>query len=472
MQLWPHQSRALEQAREAITAGKRRILIVSPTGSGKGTLATEILRLAVKQGKRGVFLIHRREIIDDVHQRLTKAGVRAGVILPDRNQSPYAPVQVCSVQTLTARGTRPPADVVIADECHHISSRTWSELVACYPDAVLIGLTATPERGDGKPLHQFEHMIVAAQYSELIAQGLIVPARVYRPSERQENALALDPVAAFKQYAPGSKGFCFVGSLELGADVTRRFKEAGVPAVTIEGKTHKQTRDRAMADLRRGTLRVLVNVNTLSEGVDCNDTDLCILASTNNHCGTYLQRVGRVLRSAPGKTHATVLDLVGASLTHGLPHWDREYSLSGKAIGLSQLPPLTVCASCGLTQLSGRASCEGCGFTFLRKPRKVPYIGSEALRLVYDFEATPAENQLDEWLRVLDEAAKKSYSIDWCIKHFKELFGSEPPIEWRAGLPKEVKQREFKKWQEYGASRGFKRGYAYARYIACFGSPP
>lgn len=468
MELWAHQSRALVQAREAIQVGHRRVLIVSPTGSGKGTLATEILRRAVAQGKRGIFLIHRREIIDDVHARLTKAGVRAGVILPDRNQSPYAPVQVCSVQTLTARGARPPADIVIADECHHIQASTWAKLVACYPDAILIGLTATPARADGRPLSQFEHMIVAAQYSELIAQGLIVPAKVFQPAQRQENALALDPVAAFKQYAPQSKGFCFVGSLELGADVTRRFKEAGVPAVTIEGKTEKRVRDRAIADLRAGRVQVLVNVNCLTEGVDAADADLCILASANNHCGTYLQRVGRVLRSAPGKTHAIVLDLVGASLVHGLPHVDREYSLSGKAIGLSNLPPLCVCAQCGLTQLGGRLTCEGCGFKFLRKERKVPYIGSESLRLVYDWENTPTENKLDYWL---DLVQHEPY-IDRCIARYRDVFFDDPPIEWRAALPREVKVRAVEHWKQQAQERGWKRGYAYARAISVFGSAP
>lgn len=472
MKLWSHQSRCLDSLREAIVAGKRRILVVSPTGSGKGTLATEILRLAVERGNKGVFFIHRREIAKDTLERLKLAGVRAGLVLPDHNASPYAPVQVCSVQTLTARGQRPPADVVICDETHHLGSRTWSALVASYPNAILVGLTATPERSDGKALSQFEHMIVAAQYSELIAAGLIVPARLYQPSEAKGSNLALDPVAAYHKYAPGTKGFTFVASLEMGEDVCKRFIASGVPARTITGTTPKHERDRALNDLKHGRVLMLINHATLTEGVNCPDATTCIIARRCGHASTYLQIVGRVLRSSPGKPYAIVLDLVGASLTHGLPTADRTYSLDGKAIGLTQLPGLTVCAACGLTQLSGRKICEGCGFTFPKTPRKMPVIYSEELRAVFDFESTPPEAKVNELLRLLDVSDVRGYSVDYVAKCYEETFGEKVPVEWFASLPVERRKREFELWRAYGESRGFRNGYAAARYKERFGSYP
>lgn len=473
MQLWKHQERALASLRTAIDSGQRRILVVAPTGSGKGTLAAEILRLTADRGGRGAFFVHRREIVKDVHQRITNLGVRAGIILPNHNRSPYAPVQICSIQTLVARGERPPADVVITDEAHHVAAPSWKALVESYPNSVIIGFSATPERQDGRPLSQFQHMIVAAQYSELIAAGLIVPAQVYQPAENRGSDLALDPVEAYLKYAPGTKGFTFVGTLDLAHDVTARFNAAGVPSLAITGRTPKGVRDRALEDLKRGNLLMLNNYNTLTEGTDVPDATTCIIARPVRHTGTYLQCAGRVLRAAHQKRVAIVLDLVGASLVHGLPHTDREYSLEGKSgYSLSNLAPLTVCPSCGLTQVAGRATCEGCGFTFIRHARKPPVIYSEELKAVFDWEATPTEAKLVEYFRLLDLSLIRGYSIDWVVASYTATFGEKVPQQWLTELPPERKRREFEQWRAYGESRSFKKGYAYARYLGVFGTPP
>jgi DNA repair protein RadD len=472
LKLWKHQERTVQLLRESITNGHRRIVVVGPTGSGKGTLATEILRLAVQQGNKGLFVVHRREIVLDVAQRLRDVGVRVGVILPGHNSSPYADVQVASTDTLKNRDTLPPAQVVVVDECHHYASNKWAKLIDAYPDAIIIGLTATPERPDGRALSQFQHMIVAAQYSELIREGLICQARVYQPTEAKDDGLALDPVAAYQKYAPGKKGFCFVSTLDLGRDVSRRFKEIGVPAACITGTTAKSVRDAAVRDLKSGALQILVNYGVFCEGTDIPDAELCILARRAKHCGTFLQICGRVLRAHRSKRMAIVLDLTGSSISNGLPTQDREYSLEGKTGVLPTLAPLTVCPSCGLTQLAGRSTCEGCGFTFIRHERKPPVIYSEELRAVFDFEATPTEAKLVEYFRLLDVSLQRSYSIDWVCATYTATFGEKVPQNWLTELPIERKQREHRQWAEYGASRGFKPGYAYARYLACFGEPP
>jgi DNA repair protein RadD len=473
VKLWKHQERTIAQLREAINQGQRRIVVVGPTGSGKGTLATEILRLTAQQGKRGLFVAHRREIVLDVAARVRATGVRVGVILPGHNSSPYADVQIASTDTLKNRSEIPHADVVIPDECHHYATNKWSALIDRYQDAVVVGLTATPERADGKPLSQFQHMIVAAQYSELIQAGLIVPAKVYQPSENRGSDLALDPVEAYSRYAPGTKGFCFVATLELARDVTARFNAAGIPSLAITGKTPKGIRDRALEDLKRGNLLMLNNYNTLTEGTDVPDATTCIIARPVRHTGTYLQCAGRVLRAHSSKRVAIVLDLVGASLVHGLPHQDREYSLEGKkGYNLANLAPLTVCPSCGLTQLAGRSTCEGCGFVFLRHERKPPVIYSQELKAVFDFENTPTEAKLVEYFRLLDISLQRAYSIDWVCSSYTATFGEKVPQRWLTELPGERKRREFEQWKQYGESRGFKKGYAFARYLACFGCTP
>jgi superfamily II DNA or RNA helicase len=456
VKLWPHQSRALDSLRAAIAAGKRRICVVSPTGSGKGTIASEIFRLL--QGK-GLFLVHRREIILDQANRVPGSGI----ILPGYNAKPFARIQIASVETLLNRDTLPEADVIVIDECHHYVKNSWGSLIGKYPNSIIIGLTATPERADGRPLAHFEELIVAAQYSELIAAGLICPAQVYQPAAELGGDLALDPVAAYEKYTPGMKGFVFLPTVEMAHSL-----KFNVPTATITAKTPKNIRDRAIEDLRAGRIKLILNYGTMTEGVDCPDAQVCILARRCIHTGTYLQIAGRVLRSAPGKRHAVLLDLVGASLKHGLPHIDRQYTLDGRGgFDLSKLPPLTVCVACGLTQLAGRATCEGCGFVFLRQARKLPRIYSEELRRVYDFEKTPEDAKLEEFLRLVNEC-----DITQVIARYKDLFGSEPSKVWLLNLPRERRMHELERWKAEGEQRGFKRGYSFARYLATFGVAP
>ncbi len=473
MKLWAHQTRALAQIREAIQSGFRKILVVIPTGGGKGTAAAEVSDLAIQRGGKALFVVHRREIILDQAERLRARGLDVGVILPGHNARPFADVQVASTSTLLNRMDRlPPASIINLDEAHHYVKNSWAELISAYPDVPIIGWSATPSRADGKALDQFETLIEAAKYSELIREGLIVKAHVYQPSAHMGSDLATDPVAAYQQYAPGTKGFCFVATLDLAREVTRRFCDAGVPAVAVEGKTSKRVRDRAVADLRSGAVRMIVNFNTMGEGVDCPDAQTCILGRACGHPGTYLQCVGRVLRSHPGKRFAILLDLVGASLVHGLPHIDRVYSLDGKAFDSSALPPLKVCEKCGYTQLAGRGTCEGCGWTFLKAERKQPKIYSEALQAAYAWEDTPLPDKLEEFLRLISESEQRGYGVDWVIKVYSELFFCRPPAEWLAELPEARKRAEYDRWAAFGRERGFKRGYPYARYLETFGCQP
>lgn len=473
MKLWGHQVRTIERLRSAVTAGQRRILVVGPTGSGKGTLATEILRLSVQQGHRGVFAVNRREIIRDIAARLRSVGVRTGCILPGEPLDSEAPVQVCSIQTLAARDYTPPGDVISIDEAHHGEAKTWKALLARYHDKTLLGYSATPERGDGRPLSQFEHLIVAATYSELLAAGLICPVRVFHPEKQHGGNLACDPVAAYQRYAPGTKGFCFVSSIQLGEDLEHRFNEVGIPARLVTGKTSSRVRDRILEEFHAGNIQMLINQGVYIEGTNIPDASTCILAGQINHLGGYLQRCGRIMRAHRSKSVATVIDLPGLYLAFGLPTADREYSLTGKSgYALTPLPALRVCQRCGLTQLSGSTRCSGCEYEFPVQERKRPIIYDEQLRAVFDWENTPLAAKQVEYHRLLDESTLHGYSIDGVVARYKATFSEPVPPEWLAALPPERKRREFEHWRAYGDSRGFKRGYAYQRFVQCFGHRP
>ena len=157
-----------------------RIVGVSPTGSGKTRVATEIVRRSVAKGKRVLWLAHRTELVEQAGRTLVGAGLVVGVIAASSTWTINldAPVQVASIQTLLARGIYPEADLVVWDECHHCSEAAaeWCSLLTHYPRAFVVGLTATPERGDGSGLAPlFESLVVGATVRELTALQHLVP---------------------------------------------------------------------------------------------------------------------------------------------------------------------------------------------------------------------------------------------------------------------------------------------------------
>jgi len=173
-----HIERELEQ--------RCKLLLVAPTGSGKTVIASEIIKRAVAKYRTALFLAHRREIIQQTSAKLTANGVRHGIIMAGIDPRPMEPVQVASIDTLLVRGVRsdamrlPPADLLIFDEAHRARGRTREHLINLYPNASLLGMTATPCRGDGRGLGNiFDKMIECPQVAELITGGYLVPSRVY-----------------------------------------------------------------------------------------------------------------------------------------------------------------------------------------------------------------------------------------------------------------------------------------------------
>jgi DNA repair protein RadD len=161
-------------------------MVVAPTGSGKTVIVAEVIRQA--ENKLVLVIAHRRELIKQMGDKLADFGITAGIILAGEPMNQMARVQVASVQTLWSRCMRgntdlPPADIVVIDEAHHCRARTYRRIVESYPNAKIIGLTATPSRRDGRGLGAtFKTMIETPQVEQLIDLGFLVKTRVYAPS--------------------------------------------------------------------------------------------------------------------------------------------------------------------------------------------------------------------------------------------------------------------------------------------------
>jgi ribosomal protein L40E len=438
-------------------------------------MGEEIAYRAYTAGAPILWVAHRRELVKQARKHIGRRFNQGdiGLIFPGEPHNPDAKVQVATVQTMLASGHRPAARLVVWDEAHHYVADDWSQVREAYPEARHLGLTATPERSDGRALgDMFDTLVVAAQYSELIEQGHIVPCAVYQPPERLDaNEMALNPVKAYKEYGAGGQAFCFASSVELAEKYAKAFSRAGYPAAVIEANTPAAERDSKLEAFDRGRITVLCNVYTLTEGVDIPQASVCILARGCSHPSPYLQMCGRVLRPHPGKTEARLIDLTGVSLAPGFgyPTEDRIYSLTGDAIKTTRTQALKVCLRCGYTMPSTDMRCPRCQYVFVPKPIKQPYIHDIALRRVYDGKDTPTDARYAEYLRLREIQKREGHSCYWTLKRYKHLFGQPPSF---ADVTQDEKKEEYKKLVAQGRAKNIRQGAADVRFKGMFGHWP
>lgn len=454
--LRPYQALALDLLRDRLAVGKRRVLLVSPTGSGKTTIAAAMISSAVAKGGSVLFLAHRRELIDQCSERLYQTGVPHGIIMAQHPRADAAqPVQIASVQTLARRlDSLPRATLVIVDEAHHARASTYAKILDAYPSAPAIGLSATPWRLDGRGLGElFEAVVVAARPRELTQQGHLVPftgyaydspdLRAVRKTGADYNAHGLELAVAgnaklagniieqWQLHARGRRTVVFGVSIAHSQQLVERFREAGAAAEHVDGEMHPTLRAAALRRFTTGETTVLCNVNVLTEGWDCPAAEVCVLARPTLSLSLALQMVGRVLRPAPGKTVARIHDHAGIILRHGMPDADRDYVLDSgdKPKGP---PPVRTCKACFATY-EGGPRCPYCGHVEraaeAAESRETPKEGAgEAIPL--EQLAAQMRLRLGDELRFLVElqttAKERGYKQGWVGVQFKNRYGRWP----------------------------------------------
>ena len=457
----PYQVNAVDSARRFIARGRRRVLLVAPTGAGKTVCATMIVEGAISKQRRVLVLAHRAEIIDQTSAKLDAIGVDHGIIQANHwRKRAWCPVQVASVPTLTRRLARKPeADVVILDESHHVSAQSFRAVIDSYPEAILIGLTATPYRTDGRALGDvFEELIVVAQVRELIDQGFLVQPRFFAPfnpdlsgvhttagdfnqHETQDlmnrPKLIGDIVANWQAKAAGLTTVCFASGVAHSVAIRDRFREAGIDAAHLDANTPAEDRKRILGMLRDGQIQVLSNVGILTEGWDLPGCSCAILARPTESKSLHNQMIGRVLRASPGKPSAIVLDHAGNTIRHGFPTDHQEFSLDGREKRTKEaLPSVRICKQCYAAYPARLVECPECGW----KPetKQVDLVKEAAGELV---EVTPDKRTgvlaserekarlLAKW-RATAEA--RGYKPGWASVQFKTLFLTWPASEIEA----------------------------------------
>jgi DNA repair protein RadD len=390
MQLRPYQTQLVTEIRGQYQLGRKAVLAVLPTGGGKTVCFSYIAQAASVKGNRVLILVHRAELLDQASRAMP---VPHGIIAANRAMDLSHTVQVASVQTVARRLHLLPRDffqLVVVDEAHHTTAGTWARVIAHFHAAKLLGVTATPIRGDGRGLGEhYQAMVQGPTAAELTSDGYLAPARVLAPpgfdsaglrkrmgdfdtkqAEQRVGTIMGDCLGHYRKHLSGQTAIAFCCSVAHAEAVAHLFQSAGIAAASIDGSMDTSTRRELLQRLAVGDLKVLTSCALIGEGVDVPSVGGCILLRPTASVGLHLQMIGRCLRPQPGKT-AVVLDHVGNTLRLGHHLEERDWTMDGlKKRDREAAPSVKVCPTCFATSPSTAQVCRDCGHVFAPPERR------------------------------------------------------------------------------------------------------
>ena len=330
----------------------RRVMLQLPTGAGKTILFSKITKDLADRGKSVMILAHRKELIHQAAGKLYNYNLSPAIIMPDYAYRPLHPLQIASIQTLVRRQMPPKIDFIICDEAHHATAGSYRKIFDNYPDAKILGVTATPIRTNGAGFSDlFDKMVCGSSVKELIELGFLVPPKMFaKPldfdlsnikvtgGDYNEKALMNtveeqfvygDLVKSWREKADGLKTLVFAINIHHSEKIVTMYNDQGIKADHIDGTTPSKKRKRILDNFADGKIQVLSNVGIVTEGFDCPAIEAIQLARPTKSLSLYLQMVGRALRPAEGKDHAIILEHFDNVFIHGFPEQDREWTLKG-----------------------------------------------------------------------------------------------------------------------------------------------
>ena len=332
------QVRVLEKVREKFDKeGVKHLLMVASTGFGKTVCFSYIADCAAALGNTTFIFVHRKELVRQTSRSLTNNGIPHGIIAagyPVVDQ----PIQVCSIQTFVRRYKQfNPPDLMVIDECHRSISKQYETVMKWANDSYRLGVTATPDRADGKGFTEYyETYVEADDIRTLIKDGWLVQPTIYAPPlegldlsaskmkngdfDQEFDALLLDhkvitgsALEHYKKYLPDHPPtVVFCATVQHAHNVAAQFSEGGVPSEAIDGSMDDDQRAEILGRLESGEIRCLMSCNLVSEGFDLPAIRAAImLRRIGPRCiSLFMQQVGRILRPFPGKTDAFLFDHV------------------------------------------------------------------------------------------------------------------------------------------------------------------
>ena len=383
--LFPQQIVACNDIDDLYSHGHRNVLAVLPTGTGKTLIKAEYARRNFNQGRVTVILAHRDVLLGQISNACCMMGVAHSFICAkktvgqitnanrenfgDSFHNEYSNVVIVSVDTFIARlkkGLIPQSflDSVyqwMIDESHHLTKGSkWGQCVEAFPNAIGLGVTATPIRGDKKGLGYhtdgyYNAMSVTTTMLDCIRSGRLTPYKIFAPDvvdvsgvkkdsngdynkkqlyfKTKEAGITGSAVEHYKKYLDGQPVITFGVNIEHCKEIAKEFNDAGIKSIVVSSKSLESERQQAVKDLREGRLLNLVNCDLFGEGFDAPAVMGVIMLRRTESYSLYKQQFGRMLRTTDGKVYGVLLDHVGNTKyfmeKYGLlaPHDDPEWTL-------------------------------------------------------------------------------------------------------------------------------------------------
>lgn len=340
MPLRPYQTELIDDVRDAYRHGYRAPCIVLPCGGGKSVIVAEMAKRTTMNGKQVLFIVHRRELCDQIWNTFYRWGVDMHYCM------------VGMVQTICRRLDKiPPPALIITDENHHSLAASYRKIYEYFPDARRIGVTATPIRLDGSGLADVnDKLVIGVSAKWLIENKFLAPYDYYAPSLVDLTGIRISKgeydtasveklmirkavfgsvIEYYKKLADGRQAICYCTSVKHSIEMAKQFNDAGIDAAHIDGETPKDERERIVEAFREGRIDILCNVDLISEGFDVPDCECAILLRPTQSLTLYIQQSMRCMRYKPGK-RAIIIDHVGNYARFGLPDQDRAWTLEGR----------------------------------------------------------------------------------------------------------------------------------------------
>lgn len=438
MNLYPYQQKIIDEVREAYREGRHAPCVVSPCGSGKSVIIAHIAKQATDKGNRVLFLVHRKELKDQITATFERSGVDMDL------------TTVGMVQTIVRRldRTETPA-LIITDENHHALAKTYRKIYDYFGCVPRLGFTATPIRLNGAGLGEVnDKLIMGPSVEWLIKKHYLSPYRYFAPPSVDLSHLKKrrgeftsrsiddafkgdarviygDAVKHYERLASGEQAICYCHSVEASLAAKAAFNAAGIPAAHIDAKTAKAVRDQIIDDFRDQKIRVLCNVDLIGEGFDVPDCSTVIMLRPTASLSLFIQQSMRGMRYRPGKI-SKIIDHVGNVERHGFPDTERAWSLNGevKTSSGGSSPQVKMCKNCFATVPAGTMECPYCGAAFEPEATPVEVVEGDLEEIKNTFKFTvsykePSDCQSMAELYALADA--RGYKRGWAYYQGKML---------------------------------------------------
>ena len=443
MKLRDYQEELVDGIKQSMIAGNHSIIVQSPPRSGKTVVMAHIAKSATDKNNKVLFFSHRKEINEQVYKTF------------ENNEVNMDLVTIGGVQSLVRKLDKlDEPTIILIDEAHHSKASSYKKIIDYFPNAYKLLFTGTPVRLDGSGFDDIaDDLILGKSVKWLQKHGRIAPFKYYAPQlidvaglkkrageftkqsvdDTMKTVVFGDVIKHYEKLAKGKQAIVYTHSVEASENVSKAFNDAGYNSMAVSGKTPKEERETAMRAFRNGDLKIMVNCELFTEGIDLPNVDVCIMLRPTQSLSLYLQFAMRALNPREGKT-AIIIDHVGNVERFGLPNQDREWSLQGivkkKQTAKIGEPTVRVCEMCFATFWSKERICPECGYENDPTKQEIELIREAELKEIKEEHQRKIREKVQTYVtpdmcQSMDELKEyqllHGYKNGWCWYQAKRL---------------------------------------------------